>query len=152
MGEYCLRQAKTEADQPQPFNARAETVATSPMFRDAFKARRCLMPASSFFEWKGEKGSKQRFRFALPDDEPFAFTAIFNTRRDAGSCCLITTTPNPFMADYHNHMPVILDPRDYGAWLDPHTKPAEAKALLIPWAGELSAREDARKNPATLFE
>ncbi len=106
-------------------NARAETVATKPSFRNAFKKRRCLIPADGFFEWKGKKGQKQPVFVKLPDDTPFAFAGLWemwNPKDDTDSiyqsCTIITTEASDSMRDIHHRMPVILRPDVYAPWLD----------------------------------
>lgn len=106
-------------------NARAETVATKPSFRNAFKKRRCLIPADGFFEWHGKKGEKQPVFIKLPDDVPFAFAGLWETwypKDDTDSiylsCAIITTDASASMRDIHHRMPVILKPEVYAAWLD----------------------------------
>jgi putative SOS response-associated peptidase YedK len=107
-------------------NARAESVATKPSFRNAFRKRRCLIPADGFFEWKKAKGQKQPMLIKLPDDIPFAFAGLWDTwhrKEDAESiyrsCTIITTEASECLRHIHHRMPVILKPETYGAWLDP---------------------------------
>lgn len=122
----------------QPCNARAETVPTSAMFREAFRRRRCLVPADGFYEWKGAKPPRQPFFVHRPDDGVFAFAGIWERShgdQDDGpqdTFAIITTTPNAVIEPIHNRMPVILASADYAKWLDPATPPDEAKALLRP--------------------
>jgi len=106
-------------------NARAETIAQKPSFRDAFKSRRCLIPADGFFEWHGEKSNKQPVFITLPDRKPFAFAGLWETWRNkdgAGalykSCTIITTRASRSFSAIHHRMPVILKPQVYGKWLD----------------------------------
>src|SRR5271157_236442 len=105
-------------------NARSETVASKPAFREAFKSRRCLIPADSFYEWKRAGKTKQPFSFGLVDGSLFAFAGLWDRWKDAsgqvvGSCSILTTTPNTLLADVHDRMPVILRAEDYDQWLDP---------------------------------
>lgn len=115
--------AKEVAASAPLINARGETVAEKPSFRDAFAKRRCLMPADGFYEWrKGDKGAKQPYRIALPDDTPFAFAGIWERWQSAQgetleSCALITTVASDQIVDIHHRMPVILEPENYDAWL-----------------------------------
>lgn len=115
--------AKEVAASAPLINARGETVAEKPSFRDAFAKRRCLIPADGFYEWrKGEKGAKQPYRIALPEDTPFAFAGIWERWQSAQgeileSCALITTAASPQIADIHHRMPVILKPETYDSWL-----------------------------------
>lgn len=109
------------------FNARAETVATSPMFRDSYQSRRCIVPADAFYEWKklgdGPKPPKQPYAIGRADGEPLAFAGLWERWRpkDGGepvqSFTIITTSPNEVMADIHNRMPVILGADDVPVWL-----------------------------------
>lgn len=103
-------------------NARADTVATKPSFRTAFKRRRCLIPADGFYEWKTEGKKKRPFFIHRRDDRPFAFAGLWESWTDpAGlpveTCSLITTDANALMQPIHNRMPVILHPADFGDWL-----------------------------------
>ena len=107
-------------------NARAETVAEKPAFRDAFRARRCIVPASGFYEWQRRgNGPKQPYLIRRRDGAPVGFAGLWEAWTDRGTgeeittCTIVTCEPNPLMAKLHNRMPVILDPADYDAWLDP---------------------------------
>jgi putative SOS response-associated peptidase YedK len=105
-------------------NARSETAATKPAFRDPLKLRRCLIPADGFYEWKRNGGSKQPYCFEINDGELFAFAGLWDGWKDASgnwikSCSILTTTPNAVTATVHDRMPVILDPDSYDLWLDP---------------------------------
>ena len=126
---------------PKPINARAETVAGKPSFRDAFQHRRCLIPADGFYEWKKEAGGKQPWRIVRADGAPFAFAGLWDCwRRDGAvieSCAIITTDANEAMRPIHDRMPVILDIGRFAAWLE--APPAEAAELMQPWRGELRA-------------
>jgi len=122
-------------------NARAETVATAPSFRAAFKKRRCLVPANGFYEWKKvEDGSKQPYLIGVRDGSPFSFAGLWE-RWDKGEApvetfTIITGEPNSLVADLHNRMPVILDPDDYDAWLMA-ADTAIPQALLQPFPAQL---------------
>ncbi|MBC8123857.1 MAG: SOS response-associated peptidase [Gemmatimonadaceae bacterium] len=121
-------------------NARAETVAEKPSFRSAFKARRCLIPATGFYEWQRREASKkQPYYLRLQDMRPFAFAGLWE--RWTGpegevidSCTILTTSANTLMKPIHDRMPVILEPRDYELWLDPDTRsPDRLIPLLKPY-------------------
>jgi len=107
-------------------NARAETVSQKPSFRNAFKKRRCLIPADGFYEWKGEKGNKQPYYVASPSGEPFAFAGLWETWADRESdeesvyesCTIITTAASESIREIHHRMPVILDPKFHEKWLN----------------------------------
>ena len=117
--------AKSLKEIPATFNARAESVADKPMFRDAFKGQRCIIPASGFYEWTGDKGNKQPHLFTAADGSPIlAFAGLWDRWRDraAGedvlSCTIIVCGANKWMETYHDRMPVILDEKDFDGWLD----------------------------------
>lgn len=119
-------------------NARSETAADKPAFRDSFKSKRCLVPADGFFEWRKESGGKQPYLIRWKTSEPFAIAGLWASwRRDDGprleSCALLTTTPNELMEPIHDRMPVIL-PRDaWDLWLDPGVAEVERlEELLVP--------------------
>jgi putative SOS response-associated peptidase YedK len=109
-------------------NARAETVAQKPSFRAAFKKRRCLILSDGFYEWKGEKGSKQPYFLYQPDKKPFAFAGLWEAWKPEAaaenqsiyySCTIITREASSSIRTIHHRMPVILLPRVYDHWLDP---------------------------------
>jgi putative SOS response-associated peptidase YedK len=119
-------------------NARAETVATKPAFRKAFAARRCLIVADGFYEWQKTAEGKQPYFMHRRDDAPFAFAGLWERwgpeRQE--SCTIITTTANATMRSLHDRMPVIVQPKDYGAWLDPACQGGEALAPILRPAPE----------------
>jgi putative SOS response-associated peptidase YedK len=107
-------------------NARAETIASKPSFRNAFKKRRCIIPADGFYEWKGPKGQKQPIFITLPESKPFAFAGLWETwhKKDDPdtmykSCTIITTEASDSVREIHHRMPAILTPEMYESWLDP---------------------------------
>jgi putative SOS response-associated peptidase YedK len=117
--------AKSLKEIPATFNARAESVADKPMFRDAFRGQRCIIPASGFYEWTGDKGNKQPHLFTAADGSPIlAFAGLWDRWRNraAGehilSCTIIVCGANKWMQAYHDRMPVILDEKDFDGWLD----------------------------------
>ncbi|MHA1108553.1 MAG: SOS response-associated peptidase [Alphaproteobacteria bacterium] len=123
-------------------NARAETVASKPAFRDAFAKRRCLIIADGFFEWRTEDGAKQPFRIGMKGGAPFAFAGLWESWSPAEGASLetvtiITTAANDRLHPIHHRMPVILAAADYAAWLDVDgvDGPA-AQALLKPYPAE----------------
>jgi len=149
---------------PKPINARAETVAEKPIFRGAFRRKRCLIPASGFYEWKTEGRHKQPFYIHPTDGDLFAFAGLLEDRPGPGgdlqiSTCILTTTPNELMATIHDRMPVILPKATWAAWLDPLAQPAELQKLLVPLPTELmdaypvgASVGDARNNGPELID
>ena len=123
-------------------NARAETVATKPFFRDAFRRKRCLVLADGFYEWKRTGKGKVPYRIALKTEEPFAFAGIWSTVHDAQGAvqptfALLTTAANSLVAPIHHRMPVILREQEEADWLKPHLALDEVQALLVPLPAEL---------------
>jgi len=120
------------------FNAKCETLAEKPVFRGAFKYRRCLVPVSGFYEWTGAKGSKTPFAISLRNRRWFCLAGLWDRAMIDGSeiesFTVITTTPNDLMAGIHTRMPVILKPEDYARWLDPQSGPVQD--LFEPFATE----------------
>ena len=122
-------------------NARAETVATAPAFRSAFRNRRGLIPASGFFEWKKQPdGRKQPYLIEMRDGSPFSFAGLWE-RWNKGEApvetfTIITGAPNALTAELHDRMPVILDPADYEAWLTARDL-SVPQALLQPFPSQL---------------
>jgi len=132
--------AKDRSIATKTINAMSETVAEKPAFRDALRLRRCLVPASSFYEWR-RNGSKQKqpFSIGMADDSTFAFAGLWESWADPGgdvveTCTILTTTPNALVADVHNRMPVILRVENYARWLDPSiNNPSLFCACLKPF-------------------
>ena len=119
-------------------NARAETVASKPSFRSAFRARRCLVPADGFYEWRAVGKARHAMRFSLEGGGLFAFAGIWERwGRDESAMetvAILTTTPNDVVAAVHDRMPVILPPAAYGTWLAPAgVDAALLGALLCPY-------------------
>jgi putative SOS response-associated peptidase YedK len=132
-------------------NARSETVAEKPAFRGAFRARRCLVPADGFFEWrKGEssadgRGSRKPFWIHRATRDPFAFAGLWERwippeGDPLHSFTILTTEATEAIRDIHPRMPVILPPGAWKRWLDPDSPPEELRALLSPYGdGDLRA-------------
>jgi len=127
-------------------NARSETAAEKPAFKELLQRRRCLIPADGFYEWKKSGKSKQPYCFEMMEREPFAFAGLWdNWRTPEGAtletCTILTTTPNELVADLHDRMPVILPAANYDLWLDPGFRDvAEATGLLKPYDAEQMRR------------
>jgi putative SOS response-associated peptidase YedK len=127
-------------------NARAETVASKPSFRDALKKRRCLIPADGFYEWKKEGKMKTPFCFTMADESIFAFAGLWEQWKNPEgqlieTCSIITTRPNDLLADVHDRMPVILPDDVYDMWLDPGFHKADTICdLLKPFNAALMRR------------
>ena len=125
-------------------NARAETVAEKPSFRNALKSRRCLVLANGFYEWQETGAAKQPHYICMQDQRPMAFAGLWESW-DKGdepleSCTIITTTANELVAPIHHRMPVILTEETEALWLDPMTEePDVLTPLLIPSPNELMA-------------
>ena len=111
------RWAKDPAMGARMNNARAETVAQKPSFREAYRKRRCLIPANGFYEWKLENGLKQPYYIHPADGELFAFAGLWEQWNDLQTCAIITTDANEKMAAVHERMPVIVSPAEYSSWL-----------------------------------
>jgi len=131
------------ADDPRiasrSFNARAESVATSSLFRDAFRRRRCLVPVDGFYEWLRDGSTRRPMRIHDPADRPLVLAGLWTGRQDPESevwhrtFTIVTTRPNAFMARIHDRMPVVLPEASWAAWLDPAPRePGELRALLEP--------------------
>jgi putative SOS response-associated peptidase YedK len=125
-------------------NARAETLAEKPSFKNAFQRRRCLVLADGFYEWrKNPNKTKTPMYIQMESRDPFAFAGLWESWRSPEgetvlSCTIITTEPNELMTTIHNRMPVILPSETYEQWLDPAEQKAEQlQGLLKPYPAEL---------------
>jgi putative SOS response-associated peptidase YedK len=120
------------------FNARCETVAEKPSFRDSFRRRRCLIPADGFYEWRRAGSAKRPYFFEMRDESPFAFAGLWERWEREGeaieTCAILTTTANETVAPIHDRMPVILDSEDSALWLDEDLRTlSQKKGLLRPY-------------------
>jgi putative SOS response-associated peptidase YedK len=129
-------------DAGRPINARAETAAEKPTFKEPLRRSRALVPADGFFEWRTGDRGREPVAFRLKARRPFAFAGVFDTWRPREgpplrSFAILTTRPNRLVAGVHDRMPVILAPDAEEMWLDPATQDPEALApLLEPLAAE----------------
>jgi len=121
-------------------NARIETVAQTATYKEAFRHRRCLVPASAFYEWTGEKGHKTKWSFSHADGEWFCFAGLWDEAATADgaleSFSFLTTEAGPDVAPYHDRQPVILERKQYAGWLD---KSLPLEAIARPPRGLLNA-------------
>jgi len=137
--------AKDPAIGNRLINARGESVADKPAFRQALRRRRCLVPASGYYEWKRHGSGKVPHFIHRPDGALLALAGIWEEWQTPDGAplrtvALITTEPNPFAATIHTRMPAILDRRAEAAWLDPSgTSARDVVPLLKPFAGDLAA-------------
>jgi putative SOS response-associated peptidase YedK len=124
-------------------NAKSETAATKPTFRDPLRFRRCLIPADGFYEWKKCGTSKQPYCFEVNESELFAFAGLWDGWKNAEgqwlkTCTILTTTPNAVTSTVHDRMPVILDCESYDLWLDPGMNDTRiVSELLKPYDARL---------------
>jgi putative SOS response-associated peptidase YedK len=127
----------------KPINARVETVFEKPMFRNAIKRRRCLVPADGFYEWRADPTGKQPFHIGMVDGSPFAFGGLWEywampDHEPVVSCAILVTEANDLMAKIHDRMPVIVRPEHYASWLDP--KLADPR-VIAPMLEQFPAEE-----------
>jgi putative SOS response-associated peptidase YedK len=135
--------AKDASGAARMINARSESAAIKPAFRDALKLRRCLVPADGFYEWMRAGKTKQPYLFEVNEGELFAFAGLWERWKDPNgnwikSCSILTTTPNAVTAAVHDRMPVILHPDNYDLWLDPRFNDVAALSeMLKPYDARL---------------
>jgi putative SOS response-associated peptidase YedK len=137
--------AKERAIGNKLINARGETLAEKPSFRDAYRKRRCLLPADGYFEWKRpESGGsvKQPYAFRARDGRPFALAGLWSSWKDPASgetlesCAIVTTSPNELAATVHDRMPVIVAPERFELWLGAGAPTADFASLLEPYPAD----------------
>ena len=117
-------------------NAKSETAATKPAFRDPLRFRRCLIPADGFYDWKRMVTSKQPYCFEVNDGNLFAFAGLWDGWKDSRgrwvtTCTILTTMPNALTSTIHDRMPVILSPHNYDVWLDLRITDLQVKSELL---------------------
>lgn len=131
-------------------NARSETVEEKPMFRSALQARRCLVLASGFYEWaKGADGKKIAYHFTLASKKPFVFAGLYRSVGQGDPAhgqieaefVIVTTAANGCVQPVHGRMPVIMDPKGAGLWLDNQTPFLALRSLLAPYPAEAMAAQ-----------
>jgi putative SOS response-associated peptidase YedK len=126
----------------QLINARSETVAEKPAFRQAFKQRRCIIPSDGFYEWQRASGKKQPFFFRMRDERPFGFAGLWERWEGEGgevinSCAILTTEANEVLRPVHDRMSVILHSEDYELWLEGDVRKLDlVKETLRPYPAE----------------
>lgn len=125
-------------------NARAEGIETKPSFRSPFRHRRCLVPASGFYEWRHDGAGKQPFFVHPVAAQVFLLAGIWDHWQGQEgevieSVAIITTTANELMQPIHDRMPVVLEEKDLAAWIDPGTDLEVVRAMLKPWPSERMA-------------
>lgn len=131
--------AKDAAIGARLINARSETVTEKPSFREAFKHRRCLIPADGFYEWARRDGQKQPYYFRLRDEQPFAFAGLWDRwkaedGKTVETCTILTTEANEILRSVHDRMPVILHHEDYDLWLGHDSRQQDLlKDMLRPY-------------------
>jgi putative SOS response-associated peptidase YedK len=127
-------------------NARGETLAQKPAFKEAFERRRCLVLADGFYEWRRVAGRKIPMRIRSAEGRPIALAGVWERWRDAEgetlySCAIVTTEATAALRPIHDRMPVILNREEREVWLDASRSQQELRALLRPYEGELEAYE-----------
>jgi putative SOS response-associated peptidase YedK len=135
----------TKPDAPKNLeliNARSDGVAVKPAFREAFKLRRCVVPASGYYEWKTVEKKKQPFFVRRDDGVPLSFAGLWEHwapegREPLTTFAIITTDPNEYIAPLHHRMGVLLKSEDVATWLDPDAPQAMLHTLMAsrPWPG-----------------
>jgi putative SOS response-associated peptidase YedK len=124
----------------KPINAKADTVANLPMFREAYSGRRCILPVDGFFEWRAAQGGKQPYAIAMKNRSPFGIAGIWENWKDPASgewlCtfAVITVPANALVSQIHDRMPAVLKPESYDRWLGIEPDPRD---LLISFPAEL---------------
>ena len=121
------------------FNARAESIASMPAFRDSFRRKRCLVPVDAFYEWRRQDRVRQPYRIFRADGRPLVLAGLWDGWKNPETgdvrrtFTIVTTTPNATVAELHNRMPVIVPDDAWARWLDPRpAEPGELRAMLEP--------------------
>jgi putative SOS response-associated peptidase YedK len=124
----------------QLINARSETVARKPAFREPFQKRRCLVPADGFYEWRRVGRAKDPYLLKMRDGRTFAFASVWDRWGSDGApleaCAILTTAANALVAPIHDRMPVVLHRSDYALWLDPDARAEDLHRILVPFPAE----------------
>ncbi len=126
----------SEVSPPIRINARAETIASRPLFAESFRRRRCLLPADGFYEWERLRTGRQAHYFYAVEGHPLGFAGIWSPHPASdgslATCAVVTSKPDPVVAPFHGRMPVILTPHVWDGWLDPDTTTDDLLTMLEP--------------------
>jgi putative SOS response-associated peptidase YedK len=153
---------KSAKEMPATFNARAETLADKPMFRDAFRRNRCLIPASGYYEWLATPTGKQPYYYTARDGSALTLAGLWDEWKDREtgtplqSCTMVVTKANALAAKVHNRMPVLLQPQDFDGWLAGTTgtellKPASDDYLQVwPVSRRVNSSRAPNDDPALI--
>lgn len=114
------------------FNARAETAERSPIFREAFRVHRALIPLGGAYEWTGDKAARRPLAITRTDGRPLVCAGLWAEVDGQASCTILTTAPVGVFAEVHDRMPLLLPQDRWQAWLDPATPLPQVRALLTP--------------------
>lgn len=142
------------------FNTRSDTAATSKFWRKKLEENRCIVPASSFFEWQGEKGHKTKYEVLVPGHKFFGMAGLWapwknpKTEKWEDTFSIFTSDPNGVMVPIHDRQPVILEPHEFEEWLAPTERPPvhllrvfpDEKMKMMPVKGEAAAKVEAHAN------
>jgi putative SOS response-associated peptidase YedK len=128
--------AKDASGAAKMINARAETAASKPAFKEALRYRRCIVPADGFYEWLRSGSTKQPYCFEVDGGALFAFAGLWERWKDQDgkaveTCSILTTTPNAVTSTVHDRMPVILHPDNYDLWIDPGMRDVSTAAEML---------------------
>jgi putative SOS response-associated peptidase YedK len=134
--------SKDSSIQKHTFNARAETLNEKPSFKEAWERSRCLVPAASYFEWKATNLPKTKYEIFLGEFPLFAMAGLYGEWRSPSGTIhrtfsIVTTTPNPTLANIHHRMPVLLKPEDEELWLTSTQPDAELRQLCSPYEASI---------------
>ena len=157
-GKRCLKLLRwgfvpswSQDSKPAPLiNARSESVAEKPSFKQAYRQRRCIVPATTFREWKRKGKIRQPFDIGLSDAPFFGMAGIWErwthpeTRELIDTVAILTTSPNQALAEIHDRMPVILRREDFSRWLNPDALDEELSPLFTPFTAEKMKAEALR--------
>ena len=136
---FVPRWAKDPAIGARMINARAETLASRPAFRNAFERHRCLVPATGFYEWQATPSGKQPMHIGMPDRQPFGLAGLHERWLSPegevlDTCTIVTAAACSSLRNIHDRMPVIVPAVEYERWLDPSN--ADVGDLVTSWSGD----------------
>lgn len=149
---------KAVNDGPLIINARADTVAVKPAFRQAVRERRCIVPASGFYEWsEGPEGTRLPWYFTRADGAPMALAGVWQRWQEMDTVAVVSTEAGAGMAGIHHREPVILEPADWALWLGeaghgaaPLMRPTAPGVMAAPWRVDRAVNSNRASGPALI--